>query len=430
MKLKRLEHHTKGLDYLSFPTLTSGQTSSKMRPAGQVKCEKWFRDNGLIPNGYQLGTKAIALVMGFPFNWFEVLIQKNSKNLNIQNQPKPQAELEQDISRVEQLHQHKQPLPSAESSTSTQLLGGEDELLEHKRGERLTKSQEISIPCLVKQPNQPELRGFIQKDLGARFVVNVADKSSAYLKLFVYPDFDKSVGTLQGGLNKSSSNLSNCSSKNNTETDVKVSDTSAECSSKNNNPPCTRTNKQRRRKGEGSGHIYYRTVTRNGKDYQQAYYQWRENGKQRTKYIPKKLLKNIEEAEEQKLPVTEILDLLQGGLEKCSSNYSSTSQENVLAKEDESIETPVKCSSKNISPPCKRQKRPSGYGGGYIEYREVKRNHKVYAQYWYHWEIWQEGVRIEKKSKYIPKNKRSRVEKMNNEKIPVNKILEVLQLSR
>ncbi|VEP13105.1 hypothetical protein H1P_1830003 [Hyella patelloides LEGE 07179] len=31
-----------------------------------------------------------------------------------------------------------------------------------------------------------------------------------------------------------------------------------------------------------------------------------------------------------------------------------------------------------------------------------------------------------KKSKYIPQKVRSRVERMNNEKVPVNKILEVL----
>ena len=43
--------HQRHSDCLSFPTLTSGQTNSKMRPAGQVKCEKWFKDKGLIPSG-------------------------------------------------------------------------------------------------------------------------------------------------------------------------------------------------------------------------------------------------------------------------------------------------------------------------------------------------------------------------------------------
>ncbi|WP_225912483.1 hypothetical protein [Nostoc flagelliforme] len=59
-----------------------------------------------------------------------------------------------------------------------------------------------------------------------------------------------------------------------------------------NNP-----SKNRRRKGEGNGSIHWRTITKNGKDYPQAYYHWQENGKKRTRYIPKKLLEDIQEAE-------------------------------------------------------------------------------------------------------------------------------------
>ena len=81
-----------------------------------------------------------------------------------------------------------------------------------------------------------------------------------------------------------------CSSK-------KVKDSSVKCSSKDASP-----SKKRRGKGEGSGCIYWRTVTRNGKDYQQAYYQWRSNEKQRTRYIPKKLLDQVLQAKAQKLP--------------------------------------------------------------------------------------------------------------------------------
>ena len=377
--------------------------------------------NGLIAPGYQLSARAIASLMGFPSNWFEGLTQHYSNKKIISSHPIPQEELGQDTSQEEQLLHHKQPSPSAESSISTQLLGGDEHLLEQNRGEHLTESK-ISIPCLVKQPKQPELRGVIQKDLGDRFLVNIGDEAITVSKLFVYPDFDQSIGTLQGGLNKSSS-------KNTVKSHQKVSDTSAECSSKII-PPCTKSSsKIRRKKGEGSGYIYYRTVTRNGKEYQQAYYQWRENGKPKTKYIPKKLLDKVEEAEYKKYPVTEILELLQGGLNKCSSNCSSTSSENVLAK-NESIETTANCSSKNTSPPCTKRKRPSGYGGGYIEYREVKRNHKVYAQYWYHWEIWRSGVRLTKKSRYIPKRLLSRVEKMEGSKVAVREILEVLTKSR
>ncbi len=358
-----------------------------------------------------------------------------------------------------------------------------------------TLEKKLAIPCLIKQPSQPEVRGLIQKDLGDSFTVYIPSDNSTVTvpKLLVYPDFS-SIGDelLKGGLAKSSSNcsstLNNCSSKNDINKDVKVSDiceavsfrSSAKCSSNSDNPPSiceavskrAKTNKTRRQKGEGSGHIYYRTVTRNGRKYRQAYYQWRENGKQRTKYIPKKLLHHIEEAEAQKLPITEILEILQGGLKKCSSNCSSTSTK-VLAKHEsdktldncslhisnppstdlgkeikdienkhlkcssnspedvlainESVGTIEKCSSNSSNPPSKRKKRSSGYGGGYVEYREVKRNHKVYAQYWYHYEFWEKGDRVTKKSKYIPKRLRSRVEKMNNEKVPVAEILRVLK---
>ena len=363
-----------------------------------------------------------------------------------------------------------------------------------------TLENKLSIPCLIKQPKRAETKGIIQKDLGGAAALASRDRFSVYIssngttvnvsKLLVYPDFSN-IGDklLQGGKGKSSSNcsstLDNCSLH--SDTDVKVlkdtathlSDTSGKCSSKTGNPPCTKTDKTRRHKGEGSGHIYYRTVTRNGKNYQQAYYQWRTEGKQRTKYIPKKLLKYIEEAEEQKLPVTKILELLQGGLNKCSSNCSITSTK--VRSKSESDEINPNCSSKNYSPPCKdleneedsknrgcsksldvlaidesvgiisnncssnssnppcnKKKRSAGCGGGYVEYREVKRNYKVYAQYWYHYEFWSEGVashsprrdRIGKGSKYIPKRLVQKIERMNREKLAVKGILEVLKNKR
>jgi hypothetical protein len=364
LKLKQsrrrsLEQDTKDSDYLSFPTLTSGQTSSKMRPAGQTKCEKWFKDNGLIPNGSQLSAGAIANMMGFPSNWFEGLREQYSKNLTTPSQAKPQAELEPDILQDEQLPHPKQPLPSAESS--------------------------ISIPCLVKQPKQSEAKGVIKEDLGDRFLVEVSDEIITVSKLFVYPDFSKSVGQID-----------KCSSK--------ISTPSTNCSSKT-----------RRQKGEGSGHIYYRTVTRNGKEYQQAYYQWRENGQQRTKYIPNQLLDKVQEAESLKLPIADILNLL-GEKNKCSSKSSVTCP-------DEN-----KCSS-NIKSPSKTQ-RKRGKGSGSIHCKPIKRGDKTYQQYWYHYEFWQEGDRLTKKSRYIPKRLLARVEKLEGSKVAVRKILEVLGVER
>jgi hypothetical protein len=358
----------KGSDYLSFPTLTSNDRSTS-RPAGQTKCEKWFKDNGLISSGSQLGTKAIALTMGFPSNWFEGLRSQYSNKTTTQSQVKHQGELEPDILQVEPSPQPKQRSHSLESS--------------------------ISIPCLVKQPRQPEVKGVIQKDLGDRFLVNISDELITVSKLFVYPDFSKTVGQIEKSSSKTITPSKNCSSK------------------------------KRRQNGFGSGHIYYRTVTRNSKNYQQAYYQWRENGQQRTKYIPLKLLTRVEEAESLKLPVSDILVLL-GGKDKCSSKKSDTFNNNALTEvpKAEVINVSNKCSSKVVPPSNKR--RDKGKGSGWIECKPIKRSGKEYQQYWYHYEEWREGDRLTKKSRYIPKRLLARVEKLEADKAPVREILEVL----
>ena len=397
-----------------------------------------FKDNGLIKKGYQLGTQAmptasfaIALTMGFPSKWFEGLAQQYSNKKTTLSLAEPQAESEQGISQDEPLHQDRQPLPSAESSTSQKLLGGDKNLLEHKRGERSQSGSEvllggednsplstesgssvgkgIFIPCLVKQPKQPEVKGLIKKDKGDRFLVEVDGEEIFISKLFVYPDFSKTVGQIK-----------KCSSKIKTaELKQKVLDTSSKCSSKAVPPSTNCSSKTRRHKGEGSGHIYYRTVTRNSKDYRQAYYQWRENGRQRTKYIPKKLLSRVEDAENRKLPVSEILVLL-GGMDKCSSKSSDTS---IAPIKEKVIDTNDECSSK-VTPPSKKRKQ--GEGSGWIECKPIKRSGKEYKQYWYHYEVWREGDRLNKKSRYIPKRLVARVEKMEADKVSVREILEVL----
>jgi hypothetical protein len=101
---------TSGIEFLLFPTLTSGRSStSQTRPPGQTKCERWFKDAGLVPTGYQLSPKAMALIMGFPADWLNPLSQCP---------PTRSVESRQDTSQEEALPQHKQPLPSIESSTS------------------------------------------------------------------------------------------------------------------------------------------------------------------------------------------------------------------------------------------------------------------------------------------------------------------------
>jgi hypothetical protein len=349
----------KDSDYLSFPTLTSNENSTS-RPAGQTKCEKWFKDKGLIPNGSQLSAGAIASLMNFPTDWFSPL-----------SPVKPQAESEPDILQDEPLPQDKQRSPSVESS--------------------------ISIPCLVKQPGQTEVKGVIRKDLGDRFLVDVSDKTISISKLFVYPDFSKSVGQISP--------------------------------TKKVAPP----SKTRRKKSDGTGYIYRRTITRRGKEYQESYYRYRdESGKLRSKYIPQRLLDKVQEAESQKKPIAEILVLLGGDEISRGEQFSICEAVSFRTLDDEKVQTndenneliPVSRGGQ-ITPPSTR-KRKQGDGTGYIECKPIKRSGKEYQQYWYHYEEWRSGDRLTKKSRYIPKQLLARVEKLEADKIAVRQILEVL----
>ena len=180
------------------------------------------------------------------------------------------------------------------------------------------KSDRLSIPCLVKQPKQPEVKGVIKKDLGDRFVVDVDGEEISVSKLYIYPDFsnvkqhrDKSVGQIE----KNPSKISTPS-------------------------------KTRRRKGEGNGSIHWRTVTRNGKEYRQAYYHWVEDGKKRTKYIPKKLLDRVTEAESRKKPIADILILL-GGMKINPSKSFDT----FVDKYSDNSQSDLEISPSKITPP-------------------------------------------------------------------------------
>jgi hypothetical protein len=117
--------------------------------------------------------------------------------------------------------------------------------------------------------------------------------------------------------------------------------------------------KTRRSKGEGNGSIYWRTITRNGKEYPQAYYHWQENGHKRTKYIPKKLLGDIQKAEEQKRPVREILQLL--GVAICPSKLLG---DDGISPSKEALEIDP---SNEISP--SKMRRHKGEGSGSIHWR-------------------------------------------------------------
>ena len=54
-----------------------------------------------------------------------------------------------------------------------------------------------------------------------------------------------------------------------------------------------------------------------------------------------------------------------------------------------------------------------------VEYQE-------YPPYWDHYEIWEEGERLIKSSKYIPKGKLAQVQRLDDQKAPVREILKLL----
>lgn len=78
---------------------------------------------------------------------------------------------------------------------------------------------------------------------------------------------------------------------------------------------------------KGSDSIYCRTITKNEKNYSQFFYCWKLQGKKRTKYIPKRLVSQVQQAIEQKRAVVEILKLL-GDMKASPSNNSSNSPSN------------------------------------------------------------------------------------------------------
>jgi hypothetical protein len=195
--------------------------------------------------------------------------------------------------------------------------------------------------------------------------------------------------------------------------------------------------KKRRNWGEGNGTIHWRTITRGGKDYPQAYYHWQEKGSKKTKYIPKHLLGDIQEAEIKKRPIREILILL-GVVPSPSKNTLLGDIENSPSKDAEQSEIPP--SKNNPSndveqseiPPSKnnpgKTRRHKGLGSGSIQWKTITLHGKDYPQAWYHYEFWKDGDRLVKKCKYIPKRLLEKIEKLEADKAPVRDILSVLRV--
>ena len=300
------------------------------------------------------------------------------------------------------------------------LQGGLNKSSLHSSSKKFdTLEQELAIPCLIKRPKQPEVKGIIQKDLGDRFLVEVDGKSISVSKLFVYPEFS----TVKQHQDKS---------------DLQIPPTKqAAPPSKSGATPRRRkthlvahqdsspTKPRRRKKGDGTGYIYRRTVTKRGKQYQESYFRYRdESGKLKAKYIPQKLLSKVEEAESAKNKIADILFLL-GGDEISRGEHSSTSDDRCVRTDGKNDELIFVSRGEQPAPPSKR-KRKQGEGTGYIECKPISRNGKEYKQYWYHYEEWREGDCVVKKSRYIPKRLVAKVERMEADKVSVGEILKVL----
>ncbi|KYC38275.1 hypothetical protein WA1_38745 [Scytonema hofmannii PCC 7110] len=265
---------------------------------------------------------------------------------------------------------------------------------------------------------------------------------------------------LGGTVNSPSKNLeqpNSYSGKNNPSNDIPTSN--------------DRSSKNRRNRGEGNGTIHWRTISKNGKEYPQAYYHWKEKGQKKSKYIPKQLLELVEQAEEQKRPVIEILAILSGETLLVGKENSPSKKETLLVDKENSPsklgqeflsnsknspsnaqEQPISTSknsprnvreqpiptSKNSPSNTKEQQIPTsknspsktrrnkGLGTGSLQWKTITLNGKDYSQPWYHYEVWIEGDRITKKSKYIPKRLLTKIQELEAQKASVTEILEVL----
>ena len=164
-------------------------------------------------------------------------------------------------------------------------------------------------------------------------------------------------------------------------------------------------------------------MSRNGREYQQAYYHYSHNGKKQTKYIPKKLLDRVREVESQKRSVVEILILL--GEKNINPSKSSDTFSDEKDKINDQVINDCGITPSKIFSPSKNQRR-KGEGSGSIRCKPIKRSGKEYKQYWYHYEIWSGGNCLVKRTKYIPKSKLAQVKQLDDQKAPVREILKLL----
>ena len=244
----------------------------------------------------------------------------------------------------------------SELRTAAELIEADDKhwvmRLIHKSGRSRSEESNISIPCVIKKPGTLTVEGVIVGDCGDKFRVKVGDRLTTVAKLYVYPNLNSPSKKCRTSAITPSKKQDICSSEAITPSKkcrtfpITPSKKQDICSTNQQTQPlitkklvtddwslitenitpskkqCKRSNadpitpsKKRRRKGEGTGKLFSKPLVKNSKTYQQWWYQWEANGKKRTKYVGKKVLGLVQELEESKAPVIEILKVL--GVEQC-----------------------------------------------------------------------------------------------------------------
>lgn len=80
--------------------------------------------------------------------------------------------------------------------------------------------------------------------------------------------------------------------------------------------------------------------------------------------------------------------------------------------------------------PSKKSRRNKGDGSGWILNKPVTRNGKTYDQWWFQYEVNQGGSKRVNRSVYVPKVKLDQITQLNDQRVPIDDILDVIGSKR
>ena len=341
-QLRNWERPRRGKDFSLLPTPTTyAKGSGKYRPAGATKLEQSLRQ--FINPGDKLHPAVPGWMMGFPPGWVEFVLMDGGKTF----QPPEIAECAAILPSAEnattcmvgQSSQNKLRSPSVESCTCTPNLSQTVKLNEetgdyglllgdnNKSPSKDTVHSNISPSKKSPSTNRRrkgEGNGSIHwrtrtwngKDYPQAYYhwKENGNKRSKYIPKQLLGDVQKAEAAkrpvieilrLLGVVPRPNKQKL----LGDTQISPSTGEEQLEISPSNKSP-----SKTRRHKGKGSGSIHWKTISRNGKDYPQAWYHyefWSEGDRlvKSSKYIPKRLVGRIQKLEEEKAPVREILNI-------------------------------------------------------------------------------------------------------------------------